>query len=114
MIDQCVIERRTGDSTDPDTGVVVGVFEPVYEGACKVQSTVSQSTQAEAGEHRYTVQSLAVHISVSALGVKVGHQIRVVDSILDPGLGGRVFRVVETFNKSFATAQRLSAEEVTS
>lgn len=112
MVDTCRIERPSGLVTDPLTGVVSPAYTTVYTGKCKVQSAAVQSASPVAGEHKWTVQQSAVHVPVSAAGVRVDDRVVIVTSLNDAQLVGRVFTVRELLHKSFATAQRVSVEEV--
>jgi hypothetical protein len=114
MIDTVTVDRQSGEETHFQTGAVTQTYTDVYSGAAKVQATISQSRVAAAGEHQYTVQEYRVDIPVSAGPLQVGDRVTVTASVLDPFLAGRVYRVVELFHKSFATAQRARVEEVTS
>lgn len=113
MLDSCRIERPGALATDPNTGVVSPTHTLVYEGSCKVQATISQSSSPEAGERQYTVQDYRVDIPVGAGPLEIDDRVTITDSQLDPMLVGQVFRVIELFNKSFATAQRCRVEVVT-
>jgi len=112
MIDTCLVRRPGEDQTDWQTGNVSPTYTPVYEGKCKVQLTAAQSTSPEAGEAQFTVQSLRVDVPVSAGPLQVDDTVTITASVLDPQLVGSVFRVVELFRKSMATAQRTRVEWV--
>lgn len=114
MVDTCTIRRVSGSVTDPDTGVVSPDYSVVYSGLCKVQSTQPQAQTPTAGEHKWTIQQGAVHIPALAPAVMVGDEVVLDSSAHDPHLVGRSFRVVELLHKTWATAQRLNVEEVTS
>jgi polyisoprenoid-binding protein YceI len=112
--------------TDPETGEVTNSLTDVYAGPCKVQQTIAQSSNPVAGEHRFTVQSARLDIPVSVVGVRVG-DVAVAsfldtatypdgtfpsDSLYPAAVREATFRVVELFEKSYATAQRLRVEQV--
>jgi hypothetical protein len=59
------------------------------------------------------VQNTRLDLPVDAGPLLVGDSVTITASVLDEQLVGRVFRVVELFHKSFATAQRVRVEEVT-
>lgn len=115
MSDTCSITRQGGATTiDPATGLPVeGDDTTIYSGKCKVQSADLQVASPVSGDHVYAVQRFTVHIPVAAVGVKVGDVVEVTASPTDPAQIGRKFRVAGLFRKTFATAQRLSVEEVT-
>lgn len=127
MKDVVIVSRPGAAVTDPDTGEVTASLTLVYSGPCKVQRTVAQSSNPTAGGHSFTVQSARLDLPVSVTGVRVGDL--AVASFLDtatypdgsfPGedvypaaVHEVTFRVVELFEKSYATAQRLRVEQVT-
>lgn len=113
MQDTITVDRQSGEETHFETGAVTPTYTAVYSGKAKIQATISQSRVAAAGEHQYTLQEYRIDLPVAAGPLKVGDRVRVTASVLDPFLAGRVYRVVELFHKSFATAQRARVEEVT-
>lgn len=113
MVDTCRIERPGEAVTDPETGAVTPSFEAVYEGPCKVQQTLAQSSSAEAGGAVYTLQDTRVDIPVGAGPIQTGDRITMLTGVYNPALIDNVYRVTELFEKSFQTAQRLRAEELT-
>jgi hypothetical protein len=114
MLDACTVGRPGGLVTDPDSGSVTPSLTTVFDGPCKVQQTIAQSSSPEAGGHQFTVQSSRVDFPVAAGPFLPGDVVTVTGSVLDAQLVGRRFRVVELFHKSFATAQRTRVEEITS
>jgi hypothetical protein len=113
MVDACAVVRPGGPYTDSVSGLVVVGSVPVYEGPCKVQQTIAQSSSPSAAGHQFTVQNTRLDLPVGAGPLLVGDSVTITASVLDEQLVGRVFRVVELFHKSFATAQRVRVEEVT-
>jgi hypothetical protein len=113
MIDACTVTRPGESITDPETGEVTPSSTPVYSGPCKVQQTISQASNPTAGSHAFTVQDSRVDFPVSAGPLAVDDVVTITSSVLDPQLVGSVFRVVELFHKSMATAQRTRVEQVT-
>jgi hypothetical protein len=112
MFDSCVVDRPGAPVTDPDTGAVTPSLSRIYEGKCKVQQTIAQSSNPTAGGHSFTVQSTRWDTPVSAGPFAVNDVVTMTGAVLDPQLVGRVYRVVELFHKSGATAQRVRVEEV--
>ena len=112
MFDSCTVDRPGPVVTDPDTGVVAPSLTRIYEGRCKVQQTIAQSSNPTAGGHSFTVQSTRWDTPVSAGPFAVNDVVTMTGAVLDPQLVGRVYRVVELFHKSGATAQRVRVEEV--
>lgn len=113
MVDACELSTPGEQVTDPDTGVVSNTATPVYSGKCKFQQTQSQASSPEAGGHQFTVQETQLHVPVGVGPVAVGQTARCTAARYNPALVGNVYRVVEVFEKSFMTAQRVRVEEVT-
>ena len=112
MLDVCTVERPGELVTDAE-GNVSPDLSLVYEGACKVQQTITQASNPSAGGHQFTLQDSRVDFPVSAGPLAVDDVVTLVASVLDPQLVGRSFRVTELFHKSYATAQRTRVEEIT-
>jgi hypothetical protein len=112
MFDACIVDRPGPVVTDPDSGVVAPSLSRIYAGKCKVQQTIAQSSNPTAGGHSFTVQSTRWDTPVSAGPFAVNDVVTMTGAVLDPQLVGRVYRVVELFHKSGATAQRVRVEEV--
>ena len=112
MVDRCRIERPGEVVTDPETGVVSPSFELVYEGPCKVQQTLAQSSSQESGGAMFTVQDSRLDIPVGAGPVAPGDRATMLTGVYNPALEGNVYRVTDLFEKSLQTAQRLRVEEL--
>ena len=112
MVDRCRIERPGEVVTDPETGVVSPSFELVYEGPCKVQQTLAQSSSQESGGAVFTVQDTALHVPVGAGPVAPGDRATMLTGVYNPALVGNVYRVTDLYEKSLQTAQRLRVEEL--
>lgn len=113
MTDACVIRRKTGETTDPNSGVITPVYTTVYSGKCRVQQPNAQARMAEAGEAHILLLRLEVHLPVSVVGVQVADEVDVTTSA-DADLGTRVFLVHDLAHKTHATARRIGIEERTS
>lgn len=113
MADECVVRRRTGVVTDPETGQTTPTYATVYAGRCRVQQRGPSARSAEAGEAHVLMQRLEVHVPVSVSGVAVGDEVTITASAHDPDLVGRTFLVRELAHKSMASARRLGVEERT-
>lgn len=112
MLDTCMVHRPGEPVTDED-GNVTASLTLLYTGACKIQQTLAQSSNPEAGGHQFTVQDTRWDTPVAAGPFDVGDVVTIIGAVLDPQLVGRVFRVTEPFHKTGATAQRTRVEEVT-
>lgn len=114
MVDACTVKPVAGNATDPSTGVVTTTYgAAVYTGKCKFQrQRGAYPSNPEAGEHRWTVAPLELHLPVAGSGaVSTGHVVEVTASV-DPELVGKRFRIRAGDRKTFATATRFSLEEV--
>ena len=112
MIDSCVVERATGEVTDPLTGVVSEGWETVYEGVCKVQGRQAQASSPVAGGHVFTVEQLMIHLPVSAQS-RLDDRVTIVTATMDPDLVGATFRLTELARGTYRTADRWNVEAVT-
>jgi hypothetical protein len=116
MVDHCTITRASTEQgvLDPVTGLHV---EPppqvIYSGLCKVQRAGLTPATPLAGERRFTVEVVEVHVPMRVTGVDVGDPVTIDSSLFDPALVGRDFTVRGDPAKSYATARRLRCEEVT-
>lgn len=122
MFDVCAV-ARPGETVTDAAGVVSTEMTPVYPtaaelaagnpGRCKVQQTISQASNPVAGGHIYTVQDARLDFPVSAGPFQVGDVITMHTSLKMPHLVGNIYTVVELYEKSFPSAQRLRAKQVT-
>jgi hypothetical protein len=113
MFDACTVDRPGPVVTDPDTGAVTPSLSRIYEGKCKVQQSGAQSSNPTAGGHSFTVQNTRWDTPITAGPFAVNDVVTMTGAVLDPQLVGRVYRVMELFHKSGATAQRVRVEEIT-
>lgn len=122
MVDTCIIDRPGEPVTDPETGVVTPLYVPIYpvpgwdslqDGRCKVQQTQAQAASPEAGGAVFTVQGARLDIPVGVGPIATGDRVRIVAASSNPDLVGNVYRIVEIFEKSWQTAQRIRVEELT-
>lgn len=111
MLDKCTVHRPGEPVTDSD-GNVTPSLTLLYTGPCKIQQTLAQSSNPEAGGHQYTVQDTRWDTPVAAGVFAVDDVVTITEAILDPQLTGRVYRVTEPFHKTGATAQRTRVSEV--
>ena len=111
MTDVVLVSRASGRPvTDPVTGVVSTPSEEVYEGIGRVQGRATEAKTVD-GVQVYVLSDLTVQLPVSVEPV-VDDEVRVVESLTEPHLVGRTFRVKSTPRKSHATMTRCEAEEV--
>lgn len=112
MLDTCTVHRPGELVTDAD-GNVTPSLTLLYTGPCKIQQTLAQSSNPEAGGHQFTVQDTRWDTPVAAGVFEVDDVVTIVGAVLDPQLTGRVYRVTDPFHKTGATAQRTRVSEVT-
>lgn len=114
MVDVCVIRPVAGHTTDTTTGAVSTTYgAPVYSGKCKLQRQRGAApSNPDAGEHRWTVSPLELHLPVDGTGaLTTGHVVEMTASI-DPALVGKRYRLRAGDRKTFQTAIRFVLEEV--
>ena len=111
MTDLVRVSRASGRPvTDPVTGVVSVPSVEVYEGIGRVQGRATEAKTVD-GVQVYVLSDLTVQLPVSVEPV-VDDEVRVVESLTEPHLVGRTFRVKSAPRKSHATMTRCEAEEV--
>jgi hypothetical protein len=114
MVDACQIKRRTGESTDPDTGVVTPTYATVYTGRCRVQQRALESQGSDVGEARiYQVPWELQLPMATSTGIAVEDIATITACQLDPDLVGRAWWVKGKAGGTNKTARRLQVEEVT-
>ena len=113
MVDTCTVRRRTGTTTDPDTGVTTPTYSTVYAGKCRFQQRQVSASPAEAGDAQVLMLRMELQLPMSAVGFRVDDEVTADTSVHDPDLPGRVFLVRDLAHKSHATARRLGITEST-
>jgi hypothetical protein len=113
MQDTCVIRRRSGETTDENTGEVTPTYTQLYNGRCRVQQRVANASPAEAGEAYALMLALEVQLPMSVTGLRTEDEIVITES-LDPDLVDRVFVIRALAHKTHATARRVGVVERTS
>lgn len=113
MVDTCTIRRRTGSSTDPDTGASIPVYTALYAGPCRVQQAAPQAQQGDVGQNYLLLLKLEVQLPMSVVGLEVGDEVTIVTAAYDADLVGRVFTVRDLMHKTHATARRVQVLEKT-
>lgn len=115
MVDACVIRRRVGESTSPDTGVVTPTYSTIYSGKCRVQQSETQARAVDAAEDYALMLRLQVQLPMDGTtGVRAEDEVVISTSALDADLPGRTFIVRDLAHKTHATARRIGVEERTS
>ncbi len=115
MVDTCSIRRRTGETTDDNTGVITPTYDdPLYEGPCRVQQTGTQASAQQPGEAYVLMLRLEVQLPMTVVGLEVGDEIEITASAHDPDLVGRTFLVRDLAHATHKTARRVQVTEQTS
>ena len=114
MVDACAIERETGSSTNPTTGVVTPTFASVYTGVCRMQERGGYPRDiGTAPDQPQVALPRELHLPVLAsTAVREGDRVTVTACVNDPALVGRVMWLRAAPAKSEATARRFHLEEV--
>jgi len=113
MVDTCTVTRPSTAVTTSATGVVTATTTTIYTGKCKLQvQRMAFAELPDAGDHRFTLAPLEVHVPISAVDVDTDDQVEITASF-DPANVGRKFRVRTSDRKTFQTALRLQVEELT-
>lgn len=113
MNDACVIRRKMGTTTDPDTGASTPAYATLYTGACRVKAALAQAGQADAGQDYLLLLRLEVHLPMTVTGLQVGDEVTITAAAYDPDLPGRVFIIRDLFHMTHATARRVGVIEKT-
>jgi len=113
MTDACTIRRRTGSSTDRDTGASTPTYSTLYTGKCRVQNARPLARPHDAGQDFVLMLMLDVQLPVSVTGLQAGDEVTITDAAHDADLVGRVFRIHDLAHKSEATARRVGVVEKT-
>ncbi|MGH3010163.1 MAG: DUF6093 family protein [Gaiellaceae bacterium] len=67
LIDECVIKRVTGSTTDPATDVIVPIYTTIYTGPCRVKPNRTPVART-AGDSPLEVQRYVVQLPWNATG----------------------------------------------
>src|SRR4051812_23622455 len=97
MVDACTLRRRTGETTDPTSGVITPTWSALYTGPCRVQQSLAQADQHDAGENYLLQLRLVLQLPVTVTGLEVDDEVTMTVS-RDADLVGRVFLVRDLFH----------------
>lgn len=114
MVDACTIRRRTGETTDPTSGVITPTYSTLCTGRCRVQQRQESGQGADVGEAYLIVMRHEVQLPMTVTGLQEGDEITITASVLDPDLVGRVFLVRDSARKTHLTSRRVTVLERTS
>lgn len=113
MVDTCAITIAGSKVWDEDNGKWTTGEDEIYNGKCRVQSTLTNENNPNAGERNWTVQSDSLQLPMSVTGIPIGAKVTALTSEFDPDLPGRVFLVAALAHKTHMTARRYRVEEIT-
>lgn len=114
MIDACLVEHKTGHTTDHLAGQATDTWTTVYSGRCRIQQSIAMGQRTDAGEVSVVVLRLELQLPVvESENVDRGDRVTVTASVNDPSLVGREFVIRDLHHKSEATARRMTIEERT-
>lgn len=116
MLDQCTIERVTGQTTNPTNAVVVDQKTTLYIGKCRVQSWSPLGGAASprtVGAQYLRLLRLELQLPVSGTeGLQDGDVVTITFAAHDQDLAGRSFAVRDLQFKSDDTSRRIGVSEV--
>lgn len=111
LIDTCLIERRTGQtSNDPGTGMSTPTYATYWSGPCR--ALVRSDTQpVPVGAELANVLHLEVSIAVDAPAPHIGHRITITAAVFDSSLAGAQVFVTGVPVGSQMILRRITAEK---
>lgn len=114
MTDTCQIQRQTGTTTNPNTGVVSPTWSTIYDGACRMQERGGWSRDiAVAPDQPQLAINRELQLPVSTSGsVRAGDRVTITACVNDAGMVGRQMWLRGQPTKSEATARRFTLEEI--
>ncbi|MGC5033075.1 DUF6093 family protein [Micromonospora sp. DT229] len=114
MVDECVVRRRTGAVTDPDTAVVTPEYTVVYVGKCRIQQPTSAAREESPGQAVLLMLRFELQVPISAVGIAADDEVLLTASQFDPDLVDREFVVRGLSHKTHPVMRRVEIEERTS
>lgn len=112
MADACTIRRVTGKTTDPNSAQVTPTYATLYTGQCRVQQSIAQAAQHDAGEDYTLLVRFELQLPVSVTGLRVSDEVTITAS-RDADLVGRVFLIRDLFHKTDESSRRVGVTERT-
>lgn len=113
MVDQCVIRRKTGETTDDD-GNITPVYLTVYDGKCRLKQPAALARVDDTGEASLLILRRELQLPIAAVGVQVDDEAKMTAVRYDPDLVNRFFLVRGLHHATHAVMRRLHVEERTS
>jgi hypothetical protein len=114
MTDTCTIQRQTGSTTNPITGVVTPTFSAIYTGACRMQqATAPWAGPATVGQAGIGLFASEIQLPVvGSEGIAKDDIVTVTVCVNDPDLVGKKFTVQSAHYGTHKTARRLPLMQV--
>lgn len=114
MVDTVAVSRRSSEPvTDPETGKVTFPEVTIYEGKGRIQVNAPSENTVDTAGASFTVQTMSLHVPVSAGPFRVGDLVEIRASPLDPHRVGHTMSIAGLHEKTLATAQRLKIKQTT-
>jgi hypothetical protein len=110
--DTCTIQRRSGSTTDPETGVVTPTYTTVYTGSCRLKLPTAVARPLTVGEAQEYTQHPVLSLPAATTGVEIDDLVTITASALMPALVGRKFHVRGKPSDTQMTAARFGVVEV--
>lgn len=111
MRDTVEIKRPTGQTTDPDTGVVTTTYTTVYTGHADVKPQIAGTTDVDAGERRTELRQYDVKLPFTTEPDFQPEDVLTTTASEDANLIGRPLTVIAVGYGSRRTARHLVAED---
>lgn len=115
MVDTVSVKSKTTRAAQNETtGAETQQYETSFTSKAKIQSSSLESTDPEVGGRRQAIDSIELHLPITAPQVEQGQVVEVtaVGAGSDSRLVGRQFVVAAPMNKTHATATRLRLKEL--
>lgn len=112
MVDTCTIRRRTGEATDPNSGVITPTLSDVYTGKCRLRQKDAQGQQHDVGEDYVLLLRIELQLPVTVVGLQVGDEVAITAS-RDPDLIGRAFLIRDLAHQTDSSSRRVTLTERT-
>jgi hypothetical protein len=114
MIDTCLIQRQTGSTTNPETGVVTPTWSTIYNGVCRMQEHGGYPRDITvAPDQPQLAVNRELQLPVSSSGaVRAGDRVTITACVNDASMVNRQMWLRGQPSKSEATARRFTLEEI--
>lgn len=107
MLDTCTVQRVTGVTTDPLTGLDTPTYSPVYSGLCEFKTAAFVALSEESASSQVTVQTDTLKVPTTAPALLPGDLVTFSAATLTPRLRNLRARVDGVHVGTFTTAQRV-------